>query len=175
MPPRVSPVARPAWIHLHVRASFGPQKKTRRPFGGTARSLFVALACRCAGSVAAGRAARRHRRVIGIARRDHLDALARGVLRRNALVLDTRRRHHHGLRYHHGAILRRRAMRDGRTWRHHHGLVDGAVLRRDVLLLIAGRARLRRRIAIVAAGGGRGRHGNSSDGCSENDSKSTRH
>ena len=110
-------------------------------------------------SVAAGRAAHLHRGVIRIARRDHLDALARGVLRRDPLVLDARRRNHHGLRHHHGAVLRRRAVRDHGARRHHHGLVDGAVLRRHVLLLIAGLAR-RRCVAIVAAGGGRTRHGN---------------
>ena len=120
-------------------------------------------------------ASRLHRCVIGITRRDHLGALARGVLRGDVLVLDTRGRHHHGLRNHHGAVLRRRAVRDGRTWRHHHSLVDGAVLRSDVLLLIAGLARRRRCVAIVAAGGGSARHRNRGDGGRENDSKSTRH
>lgn len=172
---RCRPGCRRSRDRLRFRASFGFTRK-RKPgalWGHRAKSVYCTGCC-CVGSVAAGRAARRHRRVIGIARRDHLDALARGVLRWNALVLDTRGRHHHGLRNHHGAVLRRRAMRDGRTWRHHYVLLDGAVLRRDVLLLIASRAR-RRRVAIVAAGGGRGRHGNSSDGGGENDSKSTRH
>lgn len=106
------------------------------------------------GSVAAGRAARLHRGVIGIAGRDHFGALAGGVLRGDALVLDTGRRDHHGLRHHHGAILRGRAMRDHCAGRHHHGLIDGAVLRLHILLLVAGLAR-RRRVAIVAAGGRR--------------------
>lgn len=126
------------------------------------------------GSVPAGRAVHLHGSVIGIAGRDHLNPLARGILRRDALVLDAWRRHHHGLRHHHGAVLRRRAVRDDGARRDHHGLVDRAVLGRDVLLLIAGRAR-RRRIAIVAAGGGCARHGNRGDGGGENNGESTRH
>lgn len=125
-------------------------------------------------SVAAGRTAHLHRGVIGIAGRDHLDALAGGVLRGDALVLDAGRRHHHGLRHHHGAVLRRRPMCDDGAWRDHHGLIDGAVLRLHVLLLIAGRAR-GRRVAIVAAGGGCARHGNRGDGGGENNGESTRH
>jgi hypothetical protein len=125
-------------------------------------------------SVPAGRASHLHRGVIGIARRDHLDALARGVLRGDALVLDARRRDHHGLRHHHGAVLRGRAVRDDGARGDHHGLVDGAVLRLHVLLLIAGLAR-RRCVAIVAAGGGCARHGNRGDGGRENNSESTRH
>lgn len=125
-------------------------------------------------SVPAGRASHLHRGVIGIPWRDHLDALARGVLRGDALVLDARRRNHHGLRDHHGAVLRGRAMRDDGARGDHHGLVDGAVLRRDVLLLIAGLAR-RRCVAIVTAGGGCARHGNRGDGGRENNSESTRH
>ena len=57
----------------------------------------------------------------------------------------------------------RGAVRHDGAWRHHHGLVDGAVLRLHILLLVAGRAR-RRRVAIVAAGRGRARHRNRGDG-----------
>lgn len=153
------------------RASFAALKQKTAP-REERRSEFSSA---CAGSVAAaGCAAHLHRGVIGIAGRDHLDALARGVLRRDVLVLDARRRDHHGLRHHHGAVLRGRTMRDDGARRHHHGLVDGAVLRRDVLLLVAGLAR-RRRVAIVAAGGSGSRHRNRSDGRRENNSKSTRH
>ena len=170
-PPRASLVARPGLDSPPFPGLVCcPQKKNGAPRGAPLETLRC-----CLGSVAAaGRAARLHRGVIGIAGLDHLDALARGVLRRDALVLDARRRHHHGLRHHHGAVLRRRAVRDGRAGRHHHGLVDGAVLRRDVLLLVAGLAR-RRRVAIVAAGGRRARHRDRSDGGRENNSKSTRH
>lgn len=51
MPPRVSPVARLGWIHLHVRASFGSVRKRKRGalLGaprevGWLRLLVVALA-----------------------------------------------------------------------------------------------------------------------------------
>jgi len=143
-------------------------KSPRRMSGSRRRHSRSGGPRRCVGrlrgrSIAAGAATRRRRHVNFARRSDHFDALARRILRRDLLVLDTRRRDHHGLRHHHGAILRRRPVRDDRARRHHHGLLDRAVLRWNDLPLIAGRARLRRHIAIIASRRRRARDGQGRD------------
>src|SRR6185312_17100812 len=63
------------------------------------------------------------------------------------------------------------AMGNGAAGRNHHGFVDGAVLRGNDLLLIAGAANRLRRVAVVAAGGSSGRdrgENRSGEKCGEN-------
>ncbi len=116
-------------------------------------------------SVTAGMAARRRRHIVFACGCDHFNALAGRILRRSALVLHAFGRHHHGLRHHHSAVLRRRAMRDDAARRHHHGFLDGTVLRRHDLSLIAGDARRgRRRVAAMASCGRCCRKGHRRDG-----------
>jgi hypothetical protein len=152
--------------HEPANANQGdPTRSNRAPTGqrirlpadgsaGLASLLVEATSFRALrlGSIAAGAATRRDRRVIFAGGSDHLDALPRRILRRDLLVLVTRRRNHHRLRHHDRAILRRSPVRHDAAGRHHHGLLHGPVLRRHDLPLIAAHARLRRNDAIGASG-----------------------